>query len=202
MLYFNTQRWTRKLPVTAPIHRRNLPGRWREQLVMGDGRELILRPIEAGDAEALRSGFGLLHPDEIRMRFLHPMKELSAPLAERLAHPDPRREIALVAAEPLPAGQALIGAVARASIDDSGEAAEFAIIVSRFVGRQGLGKLMLKRIILWCRRKKLARLYGDVLDENTAMLELARSLGFRRSHQADDRGVTRIVLDLKPATRH
>lgn len=188
--------------MTGPIHRRNLPGRWREQLVMGDGRELILRPIEAGDAQALRSGFGLLHADEVRMRFLHPMKELSAPLAERLAQPHPRQEFALVAAEPLPAGEALVGAVARASIDASGEAAEFAIIVSRYLGRQGLGKLMLKRIILWCRRKRLARLYGDVLDENTAMLELARSLGFRRSHQAQDPGITRVVLELKPDATH
>lgn len=190
------------MPVTAPINRRNLPGRWREKLVLGDGRELILRPIEQADAQAMRDGFGLLHPDEIRMRFLHPMKELSFSLAERLACPDPQREIALVAAEPLPPGEALIGAVARASIDASGEAAEFALIVSRFVGRQGLGRLMLKRIILWCRRKRLKRLYGDVLDENTAMLDLARSLGFQRRHQPDDPGITRVVLELQGDPRH
>lgn len=183
----------------AVVQRRQLPGRWREQLVLSDGRELILRPIEPADAGALRHGFELLTADEIRMRFLHPMKELGKNLAERLANPDRQREFALVAAEPLPPGEALVGAVVRASIDTSGEAAEFAILVSGYVGRQGLGRLLMKQVIRWSRLKRLRRLYGDVLDENTAMLELARSLGFRRSHQALDPGITRIVLDLQPA---
>jgi RimJ/RimL family protein N-acetyltransferase len=184
--------------VPAAIQRRQLPGRWREQLVLSDGRELILRPIEPADAGALQHGFGLLTPDEVRLRFLHPMRELSSAMAERLAQPDPQREFALVAAEPLPAGQALVGAVVRAAIDASGEAAEFAILVSRYVGRQGLGRLLMKQVIRWSRLKRLQRIYGDVLDENTAMLDLARSLGFRRSHQAQDPGITRIVLDLQP----
>ena len=184
----------------ARIHRHRLRGRWREQLVLDDGRELILRPIEAEDADALQRGFGLLDPEEVRLRFLHPMKALSPSLAERLANPDPKREFALVAAEPLPPGEALVGAVARVSIDASGEAGEFAILVSRFVGRMGLGQLLMKQLIRWARLKRLKQLYGDVLDENTAMLALARSLGFRRCHQAEDPGLTRVVLDLKPKT--
>lgn len=187
----------------APIQRRQLPGRWREQLILADGRELILRPIVPADAAAMQLGFGLLTPDEIRMRFLHPMKELGATLAERLARPLPGREFALVAAEPLPPGEALVGAVVRASIDEGGESAEFAILVSRYVGRMGLGRLLMKQMLRWCRLKRLKRVYGDVLDENTAMLELARSMGFRRSHQALDPGITRIELALRPApTRH
>lgn len=182
----------------ARIHRHRLRGRWREQLVLDDGRELILRPIEPEDAAAMQRGFSLLDPEEVRMRFLHPMKELSASMAERLANPDPRREFALVAAEPLPPGEALVGAVARVAIDDDGEQGEFAILVSRFVGRMGLGQLLMKQLIRWARLKRLKRLYGDVLDENTAMLALARALGFRRCHQAQDPGMTRVILDLQP----
>jgi RimJ/RimL family protein N-acetyltransferase len=184
--------------VPARIHRHRLPGRWREQLVLDDGRELILRRIEPEDAAALQRGFDLLDAEEIRLRFLHPMKELGAPLAERLANPDPKREFALVAAEPLAPGEALVGAVARASIDASGDSAEFAILVSRYVGKLGLGRLMMKQIIRWCRLKRLRRVYGSVLDENAAMLDLARSLGFRRTHQEHEPGVTRVVLELQP----
>lgn len=166
--------------------------------MLGDGRELILRPIESADADAMRRGFDLLTADEIRLRFLHPLKELTPAMAQKLASPDPQRELALVAAEPLPPGEALVGAVARAAIDPDGRSAEFALLVARLLGRQGLGRLMLKKIIHWCRLKRIETLYGDVLDENTPMLELARSLGFRRTHKTDDPGLTRVVLDLKP----
>jgi RimJ/RimL family protein N-acetyltransferase len=180
-----------------PLRRQSLPSRWTERVWLDDGRELVIRPIRPEDAEPLRHGFGLLSPDEIRLRFLHPMRELPAVMAQRLAQIDPRSEFALVAAEPLPAGQALIGGVVRAVIDTEGRRAEFAIIVSRFVGRQGLGRHLMRRLIRWARLKKLDALYGDVLEENSGMLDLAESLGFRRTHVRGDQGVVRITLELQ-----
>lgn len=180
-----------------PLRRQSLPSRWTERVWLDDGRELVIRPIKPEDAEPLRHGFGLLSPDEIRLRFLHPMRELPAAMAQRLAQIDPQREFALVAAEPLPPGQALIGGVVRAVIDPDGRRAEFAIIVSRFVGRQGLGRHLMRRLIRWARLKKLDAIYGDVLEDNSGMLDLAESLGFRRSHVPGDQGVVRITLALQ-----
>ena len=185
--------------MAADIRRCGLPGAWREKLTLGNGRELVLRPIEAADAEALRNGFELLSAEEVRMRFLHPMRELPSSMAERLATPRRGKDFALVAAENLPPGEALIGAVVRASLDDDGRNAEFAILVSRFLGRQGLGRFLMKRLLHWARLKRLDSLYGDVLDENTAMLDLAQSLGFRREARHLEPGVTRVRLTLRPA---
>ena len=187
----------RTLARRAPMFREPLPQRWHERLRLADGRELLLRPIEPADAEPLRAGFALLTPEEVRLRFLHPLKELSPDLLHRLTHLDPRRDFALVAAEPLPPGAALIGAVARASIDEDGRRAEFAILVSRLLTGQGLGVVMMKKLIRWARLKKLDVLYGDVLDENHAMLALAQRLGFRREVQADEPGLLRATLDLR-----
>ena len=53
--------------------------------------------------------------------------------AERLARPDPRREFALVAAEPLPPGEALVGAVARIAIDDNLGGESLAALLGGFV---------------------------------------------------------------------
>ena len=91
------------------MQRRKLKPAWEESLRLDDGRELWLRPIQPADAEPLRHGFTLLHPEEIRMRFLHPMKELSPAMAHSLCNIDRRTRFALVAAEPLPPGEALIG---------------------------------------------------------------------------------------------
>lgn len=189
-------RWSRSHAVPAEIRRRTLQGAWREQLTLADGRELLLRPIETEDAEMLRLGFGLLSAEEVRMRFLHPMRELSAELAARLARPRRGRDFALVAAEHLPPGEALVGAVVRASLDEDGRNAEFAIIVSRFLGRLGLGRLLMKRMLHWAKLKRLDSVYGDVLDDNDAMLGLARSLGFRRDPSHHEPGQTRVRIVL------
>lgn len=189
----------RRLPLRnrAPMHREPLPQRWCERLRLDDGRELLLRPIEPADAAPLRAGFALLTPEEVRLRFLHPLKELTPEMAEHLTRLVPGRDFALVAAEPLPPGEALVGAVARASIDDGTQRAEFAILVSRFLAGQGLGALMLKRVIQWARRKRLEELYGDVLDENAAMLGLAQQLGFTREPLQDEPGMSRVRLPLR-----
>ena len=107
-------------------------------------------------------------------------------------------EFALVAAEPLPPGEALVGAVARAAVTPGRREAEFAILVSRFIANMGLGRHLMRRLVRWARGKELDRLYGDVLEHNQPMLQLAESMGFHRE-QGDAPGLVRVVLDLRPA---
>ena len=171
---------------------------WHERQTLSNGRQVLIRPIRPEDAEPLRAGFALLEPDEIRQRFLHTMKELSPEVAERLTHVNPRTEFALVAAEPLPPGEALVGAVARVSIDENGRDAEFAILVSRYIKHMGLGRYLMTRLVKWAKGKKLSRLYGDVLESNAPMLSLAQSLGFQREYHQDTAGLVRVTLELKP----
>jgi GNAT superfamily N-acetyltransferase len=128
------------------------------------------------------------------MRFMYSMSELGEAEAERLASPDPSHEFALVATEPLPPGEALVGAVARASIE--GDTADFALLVGRPLARLGLGTWMLRRVVQWARRRRVQRVCGDVLLENDAMLHLAQSLGFTRAPTAGEPGVQRICLEL------
>ena len=176
---------------------RNRMPPWHEKLTLANGREVLIRPIRPEDAGPVRAGFVLLEPDEVRQRFLHPMKELGEAQAERMARPDPRREFALVAAEPLPPGEALVGAVARIAIDDNRTDAEFAILVSRYINGMGLGRHLMRRLVRWAKGRKVQRIYGDVLESNLPMQQLAKSLGFRREN-TDTPGLVRVVLDLPP----
>lgn len=170
---------------------------WHEKRTLPNGREVVIRPIRIEDAEPLRAGFGLLRPDEVRQRFLYAIKELTPATAERLCRPHPEREFALVVAEPLPPGEALIGAVARIAVEPDRREGEFAILVSHYINGMGLGRLLMLRLVRWARRKRLVRLYGEVLEHNTAMLSLAQSVGFRREN-AHTPGLVRVVLDLDP----
>ncbi|MGV8922672.1 MAG: GNAT family N-acetyltransferase [Thermomonas sp.] len=180
---------------------RNRMPPWHETIRLANGREVLVRPIRPEDAVPLRAGFALLQPDEVRQRFLYPMKELSTDQAQRLSRPNSRREFALVVAEPLPPGEALIGAVARIAVDDDGRAGEFAILVSHYVNGMGLGRHLMRRLVRWAKGRKLDRVYGEVLESNLPMQALAASLDFRREH-GDSPGLVRMVLDVpKPKPR-
>lgn len=177
------------------IHRRPLGKPWQEELRLEDGRTMWLRPILPEDAVPLQLGFSLLTPEEVRMRFLHPLTELSDAMARRLTHIDPRTQFAQVVAEREPPGQALVGAVVRASIDSDSRRADFAILVSRVLAQQGLGTLLMKQMLRWAKLKRLDAVYGDVLQTNAQMLHLAGQLGFRR-RPADEPGLVRIEKTL------
>lgn len=169
---------------------------WHEELRLRDGRELLVRPVRPDDAGPLREGFALLQPDEVRHRFLQRQDELTPQQADRFCRPDPRNEFALVAAEPLPPGEALVGAVARAARIANTKDAEFSILVSHFIAGQGLGRHLMRRIVRWARGKRFEHLRGDVLADNLPMLALADSLGFKRTDGAGDPNLVRVVLDL------
>lgn len=167
---------------------------WHEMIHIADGRELLIRPIRPDDAVPLRAGFALLEPGELRDR-IEGDAELSVDTAERLTHPDPRREFTIIACEPLPAGEAVIGAVARAGVVGDTRQGEILIVVARFVAGMGLGRHLLRRLVRWARGKQLDSLHGDVAADNLPMLALAQSLGFRHEPSATP-GFVRMVLDL------
>jgi RimJ/RimL family protein N-acetyltransferase len=198
ILYRMNERPTSRTAPRQRMKRRRL-GTWRELIRLANGREVLLRPIEPRDAEPLRAGFTTLSAEEVRMRFLHPLKEITPTMALNLTTIDPRREFALVTAEPLPPGEALIGGVVRVSIDPNGRDAEFAILVARPVAGMGLGRHMMRRMLDWARRRGLETVYGNVLLENEGMLRLADSLGFERAHQLGDQGLVRITRRLRKA---
>lgn len=154
---------------------------WSETLPisLADGQQLLLRAIRAEDEQALQIGFTQLSPEEVRMRFLFPLKALTHDLAARLTQLDYDREIALVLADREPPGQSRLFGVVRASFDPSRLAAEFAIVIPRQLGGQGLGTKLLARIIELTRKAGMQRMYGDTLPENQPMRALARKLGFK-----------------------
>ena len=177
---------------------RNRMPPWHEIFKAPSGHELLIRPIRPEDGAPLQAAFSLFGPEEIRDRFLQAVTELSPETTQRLTHPNPKTEITLVAAESLPAGEAVVGAVARASIIPGTREAEYAILISRFLIGQGLGRQLMRKLVKWARGKYLDRLYGYVAEDNVPMMQLAQSLGFQRvdNHPAAAPGLVRMVLEL------
>lgn len=167
-----------------------------ERITLADGRELVLRPIHANDVAALQRGFAHLSTEEVRLRFLHVMKELPDELAERLCRLDPEQEIAFVLADPPGTPEPEIHGVSRAFIDPVTDGAEYALIVQKAYTGLGLGFHLMQRLIAACRARGVRELWGDVLAENHAMLQMCGVLGFERRPVFHDPGVVRVTLAL------
>jgi acetyltransferase len=187
-------------PADGPAGRRlaicPYPAELEQKFNLPDGHTLLLRPIRPEDEPAFQRFFASLPPEDIRLRFLHPMKMLPKDLAARLTQIDYDREMALVLTD----GDALQGGalfgVVRFCADPDNEKAEFAILLGREKTGLGLGPMLMRRIIDYARARGIRRIFGEVLNDNRSMLALCNALGFKRRRAPDDPGVSEVSLEL------
>src|ERR1041385_2932488 len=130
-------------------------------------------------------------PEDLRLRFFAHVAELSAEEIEKLKHLDYRHEMAFVALDE-DTGR-LLGLV-RLKDELDEKTAEFAILVRSRLKGHGLGWLLMRRVIDYAKEKGLRRVYGDVLVENTTMLQMCAELGFHAMDMGAE--IRRVVLDL------
>lgn len=175
---------------------RPYPIELEETLALPDGSTLFVRPVRPEDAPAFIAGFARLAREDVRMRFMHTVKELTDDEAERLTRIDYDQEMALVAFRQRP-NQAQEGCgVARLVSEPNRERAEFAIILLREATGIGLGSFLLHRLIDYAHNQGLRELYGEILQENTPMLELCRAMGFTLHGCPEDAGIIIATLAL------
>jgi acetyltransferase len=159
-----------------------------------DGAVVRLRPIRPEDEPLLQDLASHMSPQDLRLRFFTAMKGLSHQLAARLTQIDYDREMALIALE-ADADQVL--GVSRFAADPDNRQAEYAVEVRSDWKGRGLGYLLMKRLIDLARQRRIGELVGEVLRENTAMLQMCRALGFRIRADAKDPGLVRVTKPLQ-----
>lgn len=170
-----------------------------KEIATRDGSRFLLRPIRPEDEAALVDMVSLSTPEDLRLRFLGPIKVFPHQTAARLSQIDYDREMALVAVAPDSSyGAGPIYGVVRLVGDPENEAAEFAVLVRSDMKGRGLGYLLMSEILDHARQKGLKRVRGDVLRENTTMLAMARDLGFRLGFSEIGSGVTEVAVELAP----
>jgi acetyltransferase len=104
--------------------------------------------------------------------------------------------MAFVALDTGPDGQERTIGVVRAITDADNASAEFGLMVRSDLKGEGLGPLLMQRIIDYQREHGTQRLVATVLAENTRMLELARRLGFVEKPSEHGDGTRYIELAL------
>ena len=185
-----------RAPAGERLAIRPYPKELETSVILPDGRTFQIRPIRPEDEPVFQTLFSGLSADEIRMRFLHSMRTLSHSQAARLTQIDYDREMALVVAAPADAREQELCAHVQLLSDPDNERGEFSILVRRDIGGKGVGRMLMQRIIAYARSRGIKEIFGNVLNENKAMLRLAEALGFTSHFDHESPGSVTVSLKL------
>jgi acetyltransferase len=163
-----------------------------------DGEPIIIRPIRPEDEPPMVRFHESLSPQSVYMRYFHMMGLDQRTAHERLTRIcfiDYDREMALVAerTDPETEEREIMG-VARLSRGVSDEAELSVLVSDRFQG-QGLGTLLVSKLLEVGRAEDLRRITADILLENYPMQRIARRLGFHLRRDTEEM-VVKAELDL------
>jgi acetyltransferase len=157
---------------------------------------ILLRPIRPEDGEEHVRFFKALESDDVRLRVFTHMNELLPAQLARLTQVDYDREMALLAVRQRADGSWETLGVVRAIADPDNQKAEFAIIVRSDLKGHGLGRLLMNKIIDYCKRRGTGEIIGEALARNRGLIRLVQSLGFevKRPDRGDDTVSLRLPL--------
>jgi acetyltransferase len=162
---------------------------WR----LKNGTEVILRPIRPEDEQLELEFIKGLSKETCRFRFFRVIKEFSHLDLAKFCNIDYDREIAIIAELNEGGKKREIGA-ARLILEPNGKRGEIAVVVADEYQRKGLGTKLIDMIIGIAEEKNLETIYGIIMPENEAIIQLCKKMGFKISKENDEVIVT---LNLK-----
>jgi len=118
-------------------------------------------------------------------RFFYRLNELTPPMLARFTQVDYDRELALVALANVATTAAFVG-VARYIANPDRTSAEFAVVVADAWQRRGVGRVLMRGLLVCAKRRGFERICGTVLRVNEPMLAFVRELGFTLEDDPED----------------
>ena len=152
--------------------------------------DVHVRPVRPEDEDRLRRFFADVTPDDLRQRYFSPVKHISQAFVARLTQIDYARVIVLLAVD----GNDEVLGIAQIHADPELDTGEYAILLRSKLKGQGLGWALMQQLIQQARRFGLRHISGQVLRENTSMLDMCRQLGFSVRSDPDDASVSLVEL--------
>ena len=172
---------------------RPYPTEWERHIKLRDGTVVLVRPVRPEDEPLYPPFFAAVTPSDLRLRFFAPMKEFSHTFIARFTQIDYARAMAFIAIEEVTG--AMLGVV-RLHSDADYQSGEYAILVRSALKGHGLGWLLMQLIIEYARTEGIHCIKGQVLQGNTPMLEMCRSLGFKIESDPEEPSAVVVTLPL------
>jgi acetyltransferase len=172
---------------------RPYPTQWESHLVLPDDWHIFVRPVRPEDEDTFVKFFPHVTPEDLRLRFFAPIKEFSHAFVTRLTQLDYARAMAFVAFDEK--SQEMLGAV-RLHADANFESGEYGILLRSDLKGRGLGWKLMETIVNYAKSEGLKRVTGQVLRENTVMLQMCREMGFHVEYDPREADICIVTLDV------
>jgi acetyltransferase len=183
---------------TDPYHHLAIhpyPAQLVKKIQLTDGTDIVIRPIRPEDAEMEAKFVRELSPQAKYFRFMNSLQELSQEMLVRLTQIDYHYEMALIAVTSNDSAEEQIG-VARYSTNVDKTSCEFALVVSDSWQSKGIAHRLMRNLMDVAKDRGLERMEGQVLSDNSRMLELMESLNFEIKHHPDDTAIKQVTAQL------
>ena len=175
---------------------RPYPHYLEETVKLPSGKEVFIHPIRPEDQPAHNNFVEHLTKEDLRYRFLGVIRDIPSSEMARLVQIDYDREMAFIATAPDINGITETLAVVRTVTNSDNSKADFAVMVRSDLKRTGLGTLLMSKMINYCKSRGTKSITGGVMNENQAMLNLVKKLGFTVS-KLPQTDLCRVTLNLK-----
>ena len=166
------------------------------EVTLRDGRRATIRPIRRDDLARTAAFIDALSPQSKHALFLGGIARLSDAALKRLCDSSSPVDMAYVATVGAAGAERQIGVCRYAGGSDAAAGAEISVAVADDWQHQGLGKLLLGRLIEHARARGISRLYSMDSASNDAMRRLAHDVGFSEQRDPDD--IHQVIYSLRP----
>jgi RimJ/RimL family protein N-acetyltransferase len=146
-----------------------------EDVLLGDGRGVRIRPLRAEDRAKYARAVAGLSPRSRYLRFAAPLPRISQGLLDQMMDFDGARHVVYGA---LTTDESAIVGVVRYVERPGDRCAEVAIAVADEWQGRGVGQKLLGRLVEHARQAELDCLLATILSENAGSLRLAGEAGF------------------------
>jgi acetate---CoA ligase (ADP-forming) len=160
---------------------------YHAEAILRDGRSIYIRALRNNDQSHLLALFSRLSPRSVYFRFFRFKRWLSESELAQFAEVDFVQEVALIAAFREGENENIIGVGRYSALQEGNEyrRAEVAFAVADAFQGKGVGTLLLEHLAHIARHQGITEFRAAVLEENSQMIQVISSIGFRVERSQD-----------------
>jgi acetyltransferase len=173
---------------------RPYPERYVKKSKLGDGQEILLRPIMPEDEPLWLEMLGSCSKESIYSRFRYNFRFDSHEIATQFCYIDYARELAIVAEIKEKGKKRLIG-VGRLIADVDMEVVEYAVLVIDEYQKKELGTILTKYCAEIAAENHLKKIIAYTTRDNQPMIQVFKKIGFNVEYTEDN--IVSVIKDLQ-----
>ncbi len=175
---------------------------WSENIVIKDGRQILLRPVTPADKPIFADGVRRYSDHSLYRRFLSAKSMFSPAKLSYLTEGNGYDHFAILAIEVVGGREIGAGVALFIRYPRQPDTADCAIFVGDPYQRFGLGRALITSLCLAARERDVACLGGEMFSDNDAMFHLVDTLPYASGWNLDGR-IAQFVIHLdRPMPEH